>query len=268
MRKIFVFINLVLIAVSSFATPLLTQEADSAYMRGNYPQAISLYKEATETYGTSVTLLYNMGNAYYMADDYGNAMLCYLRARKLDPSSSLVNLNLKYLEEKVKDANRGELKGKKLKIEEDEPTFFQSMHKTITKDISSNTWAIWGGICFVVLIGCILLYMFMDNVLLRKIGFFGALACLGLCIIFMICAFAGAYEFDHSEEGVILTYKVPLLTEPADTNSDASNAVLTRGSKVRIIAEEADADGNVTWYKVRLNSDFIGWVKAEDLEII
>ena len=243
------------------------EEADSAYMNGNYEKALSIYEEVASEQGVSAALLYNMGNSYFETDNYGKAMLCYQRARRLDPSSSLINSNLRYLEEKVKDINRGELGGKRLRLDEDEPTFFQSIHNKIAKDVSSNLWAVWGGISFILMVVCCLAYMFMESVIIRKIGFFGALSFLSICIILMICAFTSAYAYSQSDEGIITAYKVALQNDPGET-SGHEQGVLSRGTKVRIIAEEADAEGNVTWYKIRLNSDFVGWVNASDLEII
>ncbi|MDE5880189.1 MAG: SH3 domain-containing protein, partial [Muribaculaceae bacterium] len=51
-------------------------------------------------------------------------------------------------------------------------------------------------------------------------------------------------------------------------NESGKDGVLTKGTEVRIVSEETDAEGNVTWYKVRLNSDYIGWVAADDLELL
>ena len=79
----------------------------------------------------------------------------------------------------------------------------------------------------------------------------------------------GAAEADNQEYGVIVAYKAELKTEPIRNNNSGKNeGVLTRGTKIRIISEETDAEGTVNWYKVRLNSDYIGWVEAKEIEII
>ena len=75
-----------LTSIISWALPNIS-EADSAYNEGNYLRAIELYREVTEEYGVSAPLLFNLGNAYLQQDDYGNAMLCYQKAKKLDPSN-------------------------------------------------------------------------------------------------------------------------------------------------------------------------------------
>ena len=50
------------------------QNADDAYTKGNYQQAIADYKELLKR-GTSASLYYNLGNAYYRSDSLTQAIL-------------------------------------------------------------------------------------------------------------------------------------------------------------------------------------------------
>lgn len=267
-KRFVIFITLCILVVGHISSATV-EEADSAYLAGNYKEAALLYDEIVQQQGISAPLLFNMGNAYMKAGDYGMAMLSYQRAKKLDPSNKRINSNLNYLREKVEDANKAEQKGKRLKVTEDTPNFFQSIHTSIAENHSSNAWAGWAAAFFIIFIGCGALYLFNTNVMIRKFGFFGGFLFLGLSIIFLICSFSSASAFNQREYGVIVSYKATLTTEPSATLDDKHNeGVLTRGTKVRVVAEETDAEGNVTWYKVRLNSDYLGWVSAEALEII
>ncbi|MCH5227569.1 MAG: tetratricopeptide repeat protein [Muribaculaceae bacterium] len=244
-------------------------EADSAYNAGNYGVAINLYQQVMEEYGTSAALLFNLGNAYLQDGDFGQAMLCYQKAKKLDPSNKRINTNLKYLTGKIEDSNKAEQRGKRKKVNEDTLNFFQTVHKSVAQDTSSNTWAGWAAACFLLFAGCANLYLFTSNVLLRKVGFFGGFILLGWSMICLVCAYMGAAETRNHDYGVVMAFKAPLQTEPTLNNeSEQNEGVLTRGTKIRIISEETDAEGVVTWYKVRLNSDYIGWLEAKDVEII
>lgn len=244
-------------------------EADSLYLSGNYTGAIEKYNEVSEEYGVSAPLLYNLGNAYLQAGDYGNAMVSYERAKKLDPSNKRINTNLTYLRGKVEDANKAEQKGKRKKVTEDTPNFFQTIQSSVSQNTASNTWAAWAAGSFLLFAGCVCLYLFSSNVLMRKTGFFGGFILLGFSMIFLVCAYSSAAESENREYGVITGYKVPLMTEPGSSQSEEnSEGVLTRGTKVRIISEETDAEGKVTWYKVRLNTDYIGWVTPAELTVI
>ena len=267
-KRLSLIISVNLFYLTLFATPSVSV-ADSAYNAGNYLQAIEEYNAVAEEFGVSAPLLYNLGNAYLQQDDYGNAMLCYQKAKKLDPSNKLINRNLNYLSGKVEDANKAEQKGKRKKVTEDSPNFFQSIHASVAEDTSSNTWAGWAAATFLLFSGCVCLYLFTSNVLMRKTGFFGGIILIGISIICLVCAYSGAAAYENKDYGVILTFKVPLITEPDNSTDKVNNeGVLTRGTKIRIISEETDAEGNVSWYKVRLNSDYIGWVPAKDIGVI
>lgn len=242
--------------------------ADSAYNAGNFKEAIQLYNSIVDENGTSAPLLFNLGNAYFQEGDYGNAMLCWQRARRLDPSNAEVNSNINYLQNRVEDANKAEMKGKRLKVTPDEPSFFQSVHSAIASDVSSNRWAVIAAVMFVLFVITAALYIFSRNVIARKIGFFGGL-CFILCsLVFLVFSFMGAKEINSKDEGVVVAFKVTLLTEPGKDADANKGGVLTKGTRVHVLSEEVDAEGKVTWYKVRLNSDYIGWVAASDMELI
>lgn len=259
-------------------------EADSAYAHKDYVRAIELYQNVARAKGVSASLLFNMGNSYFQTGDYGNAMLYWQRARRLNPSSKAINSNISYLRSRVEDANKAELKGKRLKVAPDENSFFQSVYKSIAENTSSNTWAFWGGLTFLIFVTGAALYIFSSNVAVKKSGFFGGLLSLLLSIGLMICAIYAARAMDSRDEGVVIAFKIPLLTEPEENQQmsvtgggnpsksvkkNPSNVpVLTKGTEVRIVSEETDIEGHVTWYKVRLNSDYIGWIPAESLSII
>ena len=243
--------------------------ADSAYLAGNYQEAIEIYQQIAQEQGVSAPLLFNLGNAYFKADDFGHAMVCYQRAKRLDPSNSKIRSNLNYLTEKVQDANKAEQKGKKKKVAEDTPNFLQSVHSAISQEHSSDNWAGWAAAFFLIFAGCVALYLFCSGVLLRKVGFFGGFVFLGLSMIFIVFAYSAAAVSEEHDYGVVIAFKTELQTEPnAATNNNSSEGILTQGTKLRIISEETDADGKVSWYKVRLNSDYIGWIQAEYLDII
>ncbi len=274
-----------IMAIISNAAPKksVVAEADSAYANKEYSKAIELYEQVAADKGISAPLLFNIGNSYFQTGDYGNAMLYWQRARRLDPSSKEINSNISYLRSRVEDANKAEQRGRRLKVAPDENSFFQSVYVSIAKNTSSDTWAFWGGLTFLIFVAGAALYIFSRNVAVKKGGFFGGLVSLLLSIGFIICAVYAARAMDSEDEGVVTAFKIPLLTEPGsaspitveDGASQKSSVkaptnapVLTKGTEVRIVSEEMDIEGHVTWYKVRLNSDYIGWIPAEALSII
>lgn len=254
---------IILIAPSYMMAANPFADADSAYYSGQYEQAIGMYRELIDINGTSPGLLFNLGNAYAKADDYGNAMLCYERARKLDPDNDRILNNINYLRTRIDDKNKAELKGKQLSILSESPTFFQSIHSAISVAHSSDTWALFAAISFVLAVTFVALYIFTIKVSYKKVGFFSASVFLLFSFVFIAFSLMSARRFHDDTEGVITAFSVALATEPKE-DSNAATAPLTRGTKMQIISEEEDSRGEVSWYKVRLNSDYIGWIKASD----
>lgn len=265
-NRIYNLLMILLLAVVPVHADML-DDASAAYNKGDYNKAISLYKEAERRHGTSSALYFNMGQAYTRAGNMGAAMVSYQRALRLDPSNSEARDNIKYVESKVQDANRAEMKGKKLSVTPEAPSFFSAVKQYVTRRHASDTWALWAGICFVLFCGCVALYVFTRIVLLRKIGFFGGGAFIVLSLLFLTFAFMGAKAADRHEEGVVTAYKVQLMADPS-TSSKSVAPMLTQGTMMDIIDVQKSEDGDVQWYKVRLNSDYVGWVQSDSFEVI
>lgn len=251
------------IPVSSGASTVA--EADSAYNKGEFAEAIALYNEIILADGRSSEILYNLGNAYTRAGDYGHAMLAFQRALRLDPSNKKAKDNISYLNFKVMEANKSELRGKKYSLEPESASFFSSVRNSIACNTASNTWAVWGAVCFCLFIVAVALYVFSRNVILRKIGFFSGFGLFVLSAVFVVFAFmAASYK---SNRGVIISPKVKLHTE-ANMASKEAPVNLTRGTLLQVIDVFPAGVDNPKWYKVRLNSDFIGWIQASDFETV
>lgn len=243
------------------------ERGDSAYNAGNFNEAIGHYQTSVNDDGTSAALLYNLGNAQFQTGDYGNAMANWVRARRLEPGNSRINANINYLQSKVEDQNKAEQRGKRMEVTPDEPSFFQSLHKSLAADVASDTWGVLAAICFVLFVAAVALYMFTRNVAARKTGFFGGMVLVCLSVAFVSLAFMSARAAQADDEGVITAFKVTLLTEPTQADKNKGN-VLTKGTRVHVISVDTDALGNPTWVKVRLNSNYIGWVSAKDVVVI
>jgi len=264
MKSTAVMIILVVSAVFRMSAAAASVEAaDSAYARGDYAEAVAIYKDISASLGVSSSLCHNMGNAYAKGGDYGNALACYIRALRLDPSNSEARYNMKYIESKVADSNRVELKGKKLSVDPDSPSFFSSVRLYICREHLSDTLAVWAAAFFLAFIGCASVYIFSRQVTVRKVGFFGGFVMLGLTIAGLLFAFMAASY--HTDEGVITGARVRLLSE-ASAGSKENPVALTRGTRVSVLDTYPASSEAPEWYKVRLNSDFVGWVSASDFE--
>lgn len=242
------------------------ESADSAYSAGNYEEAVDLYNDVMQKEGSSAGLLYNLGNAYYKLGREGDAMLCYERAKKLDPGNSLIKQNLNFLATKILEANRGEAGSDKGKVDPDTESFLETLHRKIAADTHSNTWAVLAAITFLLFMAGACLYIYTSKVSLKKAGFFGGIACLGLTILFVIFMFIGAAHQAREDQAILMEFSTELLENP-DTSAKKTSTPLHRGTKVQILEDSKGKDGS-DWVKVRLNSETVGWVKKSTLEII
>ena len=86
------------VSASSFA-----QQADSAYNKENYREAISLYLESLARDGQSATVYYNLGNAYFRNDNLGKAVISYERALRINPTDADARQNLDFVRSRIQD---------------------------------------------------------------------------------------------------------------------------------------------------------------------
>lgn len=252
-------------ATNVFAINYL-QEADSAYLSGNFDVAIESYKKAIESGNVSSEVYYNLGNAYYKIDDLGNSVICYNRALKLEPTNEAAKNNLIILRSKIEDLNKSELKGKNGNVVADKPPFFERIYNSISKDVHADTWSIFGLITFLLLLSCIAIYVFIKDITIRKIGFFGGIIMVVATIILMVFSFMSANYYKSQNRVVITTFSVSLKSESKEASEDVS-IPFHKGTEFKVLEKYEDVN-NETWYKVRLNNDVAGWIKQNDVEVI
>lgn len=263
---IYRILSLILICFSFFQVRAASVSlADSLYKAGKFAEAVTAYDEIAKKDGFSSALLYNMGNAYARGGDYGKAAVCYMKSLRLDPSNKEAKNNLQFIDSKVQESNLSELRGKKYSLERESPSFFNSINLYIVKEHISDSWAIWSAVFFIIFILCLASYIFSRNVLIRKTGFFGGMISLGISAVMVIFAFmASSYR---SDEGVIISPKIKLMSD-ASSSSKESPVNLTRGTRMKVLDSVSNGNNKAEWYKVRLNSDFIGWIPAQDFELV
>lgn len=274
-------LTLILLVLSCFAcayaTPSsanLIAQADSAYSKGEYEEAVSLYEQRIKNEGATAPILFNLGCAYYKSGNEGEARLCFERAKRLDPSDARINQNLNYIENRVEDANKAELKGKKGDVVPDNIGFFGRVNRKIAVDTSSNSWSSMAAMSFILMIIAIAGYIFSVNVRLKKIGFFSSIIFFGFTVIFIVFSEMAASHFMSKDEAVVTAFKVQLADEPTVASSEKSGVksndgvTLCRGTKLEILESRLDADGKIGWYKVELNHSNVGWVEASSITII
>lgn len=263
----FIIVSAAILFNSMFCCAQSYVEAEKAYNDGDYGKAIEIMNSIADKEGVSAQLYYDLGNMYYSNGDLGKARLFFERSYRLDPTNKEIKNNLKYLEGKIADSNRALSKGKKVSLSQDQNSFFESLNNAITVERTSDYWSAFAVISFLLTLSFLALYLFTTNVAARKVGFFSSGIFLFFAVIFIVFSFMSADSFYKHDDAVILEYSLNLKSEPSE-NSEIVATPLTRGTKVRVISSENNDNDGSEWYKVRYNSDFTGWVKSREIEII
>lgn len=222
--------------------------ADSAYAKEDYQTAISIY-ESLLSDNVSPELYYNLGNAYYRLDDMPHAILNYERALLLSPGDSDIRFNLQMARNKTID-----------KIIPESEMFFVTWYKSLVNIMGVDGWAILAIIMFALAAILILLYVFTDVVIIRKIGFFGA----SLSMIIFVVANVFAYQQGNkvtSYNGAIIMSTANVKSTPAENGTDLF--VLHEGTRVDITDDSMN-----DWKEVRIADGKEGWIETKKLELI
>ncbi|MBR4729315.1 MAG: BatD family protein, partial [Prevotella sp.] len=195
-------------------------DADSAYVRGEYQQAIKDY-EALLKQGASADLYYNLGNAYYRTENITRAVLNYERALLLSPGDRDIRFNLQMARSKTVD-----------KITPEQDMFFVTWYRSLVNLTSVDGWADIALISLALAIVLALLYLFSERIWLRKVGFFGAI----ILIVFFLLGNVFAYQqkdlLVHRRGAIVTAPAVTVKSTPAKQGTDLF--ILHEGTKVTI----------------------------------
>ena len=249
MKKIVFFLLIQFFALSMFAQETAIKEAEAAYTKEEYGKAIELYEGVLKSNGPSVAIYYNLGNAYFKANKIAPAILNYERALVLDPADNDVRFNLQLARQKSVD-----------KIEPVGDFFLTEWFKSVQNMASADSWAKIGILCFILFIGCLILFFFSKYLRLKKIGFY-----LGLLLLIMVIF---SNIFGSHQKGEIVNRMNAIIFAPTVTiksSPDASGTdlfILHEGTKVSIKSKLGD------WNEITTGDGNVGWIPTKDIEII
>ena len=240
---------LLLLILPATAGAVTKAEADSAYMRSDYHQAIKDYETLLKQ-GGSADLYYNLGNAYYRTENMTRAVLNYERALLLSPSDRDIRFNLQMARSKTID-----------KIVPEQEMFFVTWYRSLVNMASVDGWARTALISLALAIVLALVYLFSDRIWLRKVGFFGA--------IFLLILFAGSNLFAHQQKQLLIHRRGAIITAPAvnvkstPVKNGTDLFILHEGTKVTITD-----DSMKEWREIRLADGKEGWIEVSQMELI
>ena len=240
---------LFLTAATASSGAVTKQSADEAYKTGNYQKAIEDYQQLLKE-GPAATLYYNLGNAYFRTDNITQAIIAYERALVLDPGDNDTRYNLEFARSKTID-----------KVTPESEMFFFSWYRSLVKLCSVDGWARLAVISVILVLLLVLLYLFAPRLILRQIGFYGAVLFLLLFAVSNLFAWQQKRYHDQHRAAVVTAPSVSVHKTPGANGSEAF--VLHEGTHVNI------NDTTIRqWYGIRLDDGREGWLPVNSVEEI
>ena len=256
MKQFIITILLTVLALPVLAGNANIDRANQAYKQELYNEALTLYLQEAEKTGVSSALYCNIGDTYYRLKDNVHAVLYYERALLLDPSNSDARFNLEFV--------RGKMQ---LPDDAGDSWFSNWVDQTVSR-LSSNAWAVIAIITFLLFLAGVAAYLFVDNVLIRKIGFFGGAVLIVASILANLAAFHVYHKATGGNGAIVMPENVTLSTAPREPRDKEEEAFrLQQGTRVEIIDSIADKTHG-KWLQVSTAGGHKAWINAKDVEVI
>jgi len=231
---------LVFVAASAFAQPDPDfAKANDEFAKGRFQEAVRDYESIVQTKQWSAPLFYNLGNAYYRADDFGRAILNYERALALDPNQpeAAANLALAREETRALELQHGRL-------------------DAALKHVAATPFAIAAAIGFWLMVFALAL-----RILNRRRSIIPlAIAVLG-CLV-AIASIALAYQIESSRKNLAVVTGSEIRARLATADNASSVLQLPPGSEVQILSRRGD------WVYAALPNNLRGWLPNSSVEPI
>lgn len=225
------------------------EKANTAYINGRYAEAIAGYEDILSRGAESANLYLNLGNAYFKSGMNGRAILNYNKALRINPANDDAQYNLSIANTYVQD-----------KIESMPVFFIKRWIGDLRTGYSSNVWAVWSILFFVLTLACGLSYLLMQQLVWRKTGFFGGIVCVSLFVVTLSFALIQRSEFLHPSAAVVMHRAVPVKSSPDTGSKDIF--VLHEGTKVQVMGNLND------WREIRVADGNRGWLQASAIEMV
>ncbi len=252
---ILVFSSLITVAqnnseTSAISPELLFQQANQAYQEGDFAQALTQYKTILNAGKTSCELHYNIANTYFRLDSLGKAILHYEKAIKINPSHQKAIENLDFSNDFITQ---------KAGIWPD--LFYNKWLRSIVGLLSAWMWFLFAVIFVWLALFFGKKYVEAAAEKQQKLGFYSAISCLVLSVLFIIFGFSRYIWQADDSYAIVTTELLQVKNGPADNSKDMFK--ISEGNKLQIV--EVTPEG---WCKIQLPDGQQGWMHQRDLERI
>jgi tetratricopeptide (TPR) repeat protein len=224
---------------------VLFDQANSAYAKGDYAQAIDLYENILKSGVISGEVYFNLGNAYFKSDRIGYAILYYEKAKKYLDGDPSLDHNLKLARMRIVD-----------QIDEIPVIFIEQWWRELIHLFPINTY-LWLCLAFFTLLMLFLIVkIYLHRSWLKNLIWM----ILILFLLTVVCTTSQIYEFETTKFGIILDEKISVVSEPGLSGKEVF--ILHEGTKVEVKRQLDD------WLEITIPDGKTGWVKKSDLDII
>lgn len=267
--SLFILINVVVLSAQEIQQPNLTdsisqsrgaefkgdfeRQIADAYNAHDYGKAISMLEQKKDEQLArgleSADLYYNLGNAYFRDGEVAKALLYYERALLIKPNDKDIRQNIAFANTRIED-----------KIETGQTFFLTDWINSVQQIMSSNGWAWFAIVIFIVFIGCLFMFFFSKTVAPKQVAFYVGLLSVILIIMGNVFAFRQKRRVLNHDSAIIMVPSVVVHSSP----DKSSNQVFSLHSGTKVKVRKTDRE----WCEVEIASGSVGWIPQDKLEKI
>lgn len=232
------------------------QNAEAFFLKANEQYKQQQFEQAAEQYRQIITLgyrsaevYYNLGNCYYKTNQVGLSVLNYERAYKMQPDNEDIAFNLKLANLKVNDRI--------------EPAPQMMVIKWVNRFFTSQSADGWSKMAVVsIWLAAIagIAFLWLNHFTWKRLLFVFSVLFLFSSVLFLAVAWKQKnYEAQH-QFGIVLVTNTYIKSAPQTNATDLF--ILREGAKAEVIETQN------LWHKIKLADGKVGWIKADDIEVI
>ena len=225
----------------------LFAQAGSAYNRGDYQVAIDNYQRILSKGKGSVSLYYNLANAYYKQEEVARSIYYYEKALQLAPEDKAIQTNLKYAQQMTLD-----------EIVPLPQMWSQRVVATLSRWNSPSGWGAWavGSMCLFV--GFFFCYYFLQKIIYKRLFFTLMIVALMISVGSFFLGRTVSKYTEANHYAILFDKEVRLYEQPNTYSKEVF--ALHEGTKVEILDKVKE------WYKIKVADGRIGWTKKHSVK--